>query len=56
MENFVAQQIKEELKSRIDCLISRGITPGLGVIIVGERKDSQTYVRMKQRSCERLKN
>lgn len=26
-------------------------TPGLAVIIVGERKDSQTYVRMKEKAC-----
>jgi 5,10-methylene-tetrahydrofolate dehydrogenase/methenyl tetrahydrofolate cyclohydrolase len=25
--------------------------PGLAVIIVGSRKDSQTYVRMKQKAC-----
>jgi hypothetical protein len=25
--------------------------PGLAVVIVGERKDSQTYVRMKRRAC-----
>ena len=26
--------------------------PGLAVVIVGERKDSQTYVRMKHKACE----
>jgi len=25
--------------------------PGLAVVIVGERKDSQTYVRMKRKAC-----
>jgi 5,10-methylene-tetrahydrofolate dehydrogenase/methenyl tetrahydrofolate cyclohydrolase len=25
--------------------------PGLAVVIVGERKDSQTYVRMKKKAC-----
>ena len=28
--------------------------PGLAVVIVGERKDSQTYVRMKRRACEEV--
>jgi 5,10-methylene-tetrahydrofolate dehydrogenase/methenyl tetrahydrofolate cyclohydrolase len=28
--------------------------PGLAVIIVGDRKDSQTYVRMKKRACEQV--
>lgn len=28
--------------------------PGLAVVIVGERKDSQTYVRMKRKACEEV--
>lgn len=28
--------------------------PGLAVVIVGERKDSQTYVRMKKKACEEV--
>ena len=28
--------------------------PGLAMIIVGERKDSQTYVRMKRKSCSEV--
>lgn len=28
--------------------------PGLAVIIVGARKDSQTYVRMKKKACEEV--
>ena len=28
--------------------------PGLAVVIVGERQDSQTYVRMKQKACEEV--
>ncbi|CDF35435.1 Methylenetetrahydrofolate dehydrogenase [Chondrus crispus] len=28
--------------------------PGLAVVIVGERKDSQTYVRAKRRACEEV--
>lgn len=28
--------------------------PGLAVVIVGERKDSQTYVRMKRKACEEI--
>lgn len=26
--------------------------PGLAVVLVGERKDSQTYVRSKKKACE----
>ena len=28
--------------------------PGLAVVIVGDRKDSQTYVRMKTKACEEV--
>ena len=30
--------------------------PGLAVVIVGERKDSQTYVRMKRKACEEVRS
>jgi hypothetical protein len=36
----------EDLKEK------HGVTVGLGVLLVGERKDSQTYVRMKKRAAE----
>jgi len=29
------------------------VTPGLAVVLVGERKDSQTYVRMKKQAAEK---
>lgn len=28
--------------------------PGLAVVLVGERKDSQTYVRSKKKACEEV--
>ena len=31
-----------------------GKVPGLAVVIVGERKDSQTYVRMKRKACDEV--
>lgn len=30
---------------------SLGVTPGLAVVLVGERRDSATYVRMKKKAC-----
>lgn len=39
------------LKSRYADNVCGG-TPGLAVVIVGERKDSQTYVRSKRAACE----
>ena len=31
-----------------------GLAPGLAVVLVGERKDSQTYVRNKKKACEEV--
>jgi methylenetetrahydrofolate dehydrogenase (NADP+)/methenyltetrahydrofolate cyclohydrolase len=28
--------------------------PGLAVVLVGDRKDSATYVRSKKRACEKI--
>ena len=47
----LASQIKESIRSNI---INKGITPGLGVIIVGDRKDSALYVRMKNKACNEV--
>lgn len=48
----IAQTIRDELKEEVIQLQSEfGRVPGLAVVIVGERKDSQTYVRMKRRAC-----
>jgi methylenetetrahydrofolate dehydrogenase (NADP+)/methenyltetrahydrofolate cyclohydrolase len=50
----IAEEIREELKSKIAELKSRGVTPGLAVVLVGEDPASQVYVRMKGKSCEEL--
>ena len=50
----LADQIYQELETRIKLLTEKGIKPGLGVILVGERKDSQTYVNMKTKKCTEL--
>ncbi|MBS4212665.1 bifunctional 5,10-methylenetetrahydrofolate dehydrogenase/5,10-methenyltetrahydrofolate cyclohydrolase [Neobacillus rhizophilus] len=52
--NVVAQEIKEGLKSRIDLLKNKGITPCLATILVGDNPASETYVRMKGNACKRL--
>lgn len=48
-----AKTIRDELKARVDALKAKtgGKVPGLAVILVGERKDSATYVRMKKKAC-----
>lgn len=51
----IAQAIRAELKKEIETLkVEKGTTPGLAVILVGERRDSQTYVRMKTKACEQV--
>jgi len=45
---------REELKKECSALKEDGITPGLAVILVGENPASQTYVRGKQRDCEKV--
>lgn len=51
---LVAAAIREEMHSEIATLKEKGITPGLAVVIVGEDPASQSYVRSKQKSCEKL--
>jgi methylenetetrahydrofolate dehydrogenase (NADP+)/methenyltetrahydrofolate cyclohydrolase len=50
----VAAAIREELKARIGALKARGITPGLGVILVGDDPASVSYVTGKARACREL--
>ncbi|XP_007051872.2 PREDICTED: bifunctional protein FolD 4, chloroplastic [Theobroma cacao] len=49
----VAKQIREEISAEVlkmkDAI---GVVPGLAVILVGDRKDSATYVRNKKKACE----
>lgn len=49
----IAKQIKDEITAEI-CRMkdATGVVPGLAVILVGARKDSQTYVRSKKKACE----
>ena len=50
----VSEEIQLSLKDRINSLVERNITPGLGVIIVGKREDSIKYVNAKKKVCEKL--
>ncbi len=34
---------------------STGLTPGLAVVLVGARKDSETYVRSKKKACAEVR-
>jgi len=50
----VAAAIKADLAQRIDALADRGITPGLGTVLVGDDAPSANYVAMKHRDCAEL--
>nr|WP_249310522.1 tetrahydrofolate dehydrogenase/cyclohydrolase catalytic domain-containing protein [Bacillus sp. FJAT-49736] len=52
--NKVAQNVKNQLKARITNLKSKGITPCLATILVGDDPSSATYVRMKGNACGKL--
>ncbi|KAJ3685751.1 hypothetical protein LUZ61_014915 [Rhynchospora tenuis] len=50
---LISKQIKDEVAAEVVRLReATGVVPGLAVILVGSRKDSQTYVRNKKKACE----
>jgi len=50
----LAVRIKEDLAVRIAALSERGITPGLGTVLVGDDGPSHKYVSMKHADCAAL--
>ena len=50
----IAAQMRAELKQEAAKLKQKGITAGLGVILVGEDPASQSYVTAKERACEEI--
>ena len=46
--------IKGELRERIAALKARGITPGLGTVLVGDDPGSQWYVNAKHKDCAEI--
>jgi methylenetetrahydrofolate dehydrogenase (NADP+) / methenyltetrahydrofolate cyclohydrolase len=48
----IAETVRSELKAKVAQLVeAKGSPPGLAVILVGSRRDSQTYVNMKKKAC-----
>lgn len=47
----VSAQIKRELAVRVEALAARGVTAGLGTVLVGQDAGSLTYVAGKHRDC-----
>ena len=50
----VADEIRGELRGRLERLRSRGVNPGLAAVLVGENPGSQLYVKMKGEACEEM--
>lgn len=48
----LSAKVRGEIAERVRRLGSRGITPGLAVVLVGENPASQIYVRNKAAACE----
>ena len=49
----VAEQIRDEITEEVSRMKDEiGVVPGLAVILVGDRKDSATYVRNKKKACD----
>ena len=50
----LAASIKQDLSARVKGLQSKGITPGLGTILVGDDPGSLSYVAGKHRDCKEV--
>ncbi|MFV1987750.1 MAG: bifunctional 5,10-methylenetetrahydrofolate dehydrogenase/5,10-methenyltetrahydrofolate cyclohydrolase [Gemmatimonadota bacterium] len=48
----IAAEIRAEIAEDAATLAAEGVTPGLGVVLVGGDPASQVYVRMKTRACK----
>ena len=50
--NALSRQLRANVSARVAALKSRGVTPGLAVVLVGDNPASQVYVRNKVKACE----
>lgn len=50
----IAEEIKREIAVEVQDLKSRGVHPGLAVVLVGDNPASASYVNMKAKTCEQL--
>lgn len=50
----LAASIKQELSARVKQLSGKGISPGLGTILVGDDPGSHSYVSGKHRDCKEV--
>src|SRR5260370_9008170 len=50
----IAEKVYVDLRTRIAELKSKGVTPGLGVVLVGDNPASRAYVRSKDKMSREL--
>jgi len=50
--NALSALLRQQVSDRVNALQSRGIKPGLAVILIGDNQASQVYVRNKVKACE----
>ena len=50
--NALSKLLRTEVAARAQALKSKGVTPGLAVVLVGDNPASQVYVRNKVKACE----
>lgn len=50
----VSSVMRESILKEVTTLKTKGIVPGLAVVIVGGNPASQSYVRSKERACDKL--
>jgi methylenetetrahydrofolate dehydrogenase (NADP+)/methenyltetrahydrofolate cyclohydrolase len=49
-----AASVKADLRTRVDALRAKGISPGLGTVLVGDDPGSHAYVGGKHKDCSEL--
>ena len=50
----IADDVRSELKPRLEKLAELGVVPGLAAIIIGEDPGSKLYVKMKGKASEEM--
>jgi methylenetetrahydrofolate dehydrogenase (NADP+)/methenyltetrahydrofolate cyclohydrolase len=50
----VHEEILDDLRTRVALLAERGVTPGLGTVLVGDDPGSHAYVRGKHADCAKV--
>ncbi|WP_113930890.1 bifunctional methylenetetrahydrofolate dehydrogenase/methenyltetrahydrofolate cyclohydrolase FolD [Bacillus sp. P14.5] len=50
----IAQYYRDSISEEVQLLRQEGLVPGLAVILVGKDSASQTYVRMKRKTCQEM--